>query len=251
MWVDWINPYNIKLNKFLCLCKNATCRLLSAGPASSASMNKSSTLPLPHRLGLERPSSSASRDREGYYSDRNELIREREREREKDRDRGYLSDHNSRYKKKSHFFFVNLVKGWDFGVTAASDWLLFIPRKSDEWTWSIGGIVIGLGKPKFSVKNTCPNATLSTTNCSEIKPKPPRWEVTVNRLNHGMTVKSVNLHLLSQVHVLSWRIGASTVVPSLRRLEVRLPTKHSQTLTLGLPALAATWGQSGGQRIQI
>ncbi len=41
--------------------------------------------------------SSRERDRErdGYYSDRNELIRERERERE--RDRGYLSDHNSRY----------------------------------------------------------------------------------------------------------------------------------------------------------
>jgi T-lymphoma invasion and metastasis-inducing protein 1 len=60
-------------------------------------MNKSSTLPLPHRLGLERASSSAARDREGYYSDRNDLIREREREREKERERGYLSDHNSRY----------------------------------------------------------------------------------------------------------------------------------------------------------
>lgn len=34
------------------------------------------------------------REKDGYYSDRNELIRERERERE--RDRGYLSDHNSR-----------------------------------------------------------------------------------------------------------------------------------------------------------
>lgn len=42
---------------------------------------------------MERPNSSAARDREGYYSDRNELIRERERERE--RERGYLSDHNS------------------------------------------------------------------------------------------------------------------------------------------------------------
>lgn len=31
------------------------------------------------------------RERDGYYSDRNELVRERERERE----RGYLSDHNS------------------------------------------------------------------------------------------------------------------------------------------------------------
>ncbi|GLG95381.1 uncharacterized protein GBIM_02359 [Gryllus bimaculatus] len=63
-------------------------------PGSSASMNKSSTLPLPHRGQADRPASSAARDREGYYSDRNELLRERERERE--RERGYLSDHNSR-----------------------------------------------------------------------------------------------------------------------------------------------------------
>ena len=104
-------PHNIILNEFLNLCKTATCLLLSAGPASSASMNKSSTLPLRHRLGLERPSSSASRDREGYYSDRNELIRERERERDKDGDRGYLSDHNSRYKKKSYFSL--LILWWD------------------------------------------------------------------------------------------------------------------------------------------
>lgn len=69
-----------------------------AGPGSSAS-TKSSTLPLSHRLSIERPNSSTARDREGYYSDRNELIRERERERE--RERGYLSDHNSsRYSKR-------------------------------------------------------------------------------------------------------------------------------------------------------
>ncbi|KAG8233882.1 hypothetical protein J437_LFUL013227 [Ladona fulva] len=70
-------------------------------PGSSASMNKSSTLPLPHRLpqqssvssvGGDRPSSV--RDRDGYYSDRNELIRERERDRATAS--GYLSDHNSR-----------------------------------------------------------------------------------------------------------------------------------------------------------
>ncbi|XP_055686202.1 protein still life, isoform SIF type 1-like isoform X4 [Lutzomyia longipalpis] len=48
---------------------------------------KSSTLP------LGRPMSVRERDRDGYYSDRNELTRERERERE----RGYLSDHNSSY----------------------------------------------------------------------------------------------------------------------------------------------------------
>ncbi|XP_076682836.1 guanine nucleotide exchange factor still life isoform X4 [Andrena cerasifolii] len=55
--------------------------------------NKSSTLPLSHRYCNERQSSKDSRD--GYYSDRNEMIREK-RERDADRDRGYLSDYNSR-----------------------------------------------------------------------------------------------------------------------------------------------------------
>ncbi|XP_026485958.2 protein still life, isoform SIF type 1 isoform X3 [Vanessa tameamea] len=61
-------------------------------PASqcSGAGSRSSTLPLPHRLA-ERPHPSRA-DRDGYYSDRNELMRERER----DRDRGYLSDHNTR-----------------------------------------------------------------------------------------------------------------------------------------------------------
>ncbi|XP_044267187.1 protein still life, isoform SIF type 1 isoform X2 [Tribolium madens] len=58
-------------------------------PSSSASINKSSTLPLSHRLGT----GSRDRERDGYYSDRNELLREREKERE----RGYLSDHNSSF----------------------------------------------------------------------------------------------------------------------------------------------------------
>lgn len=62
-----------------------------AGPGSAASANKCSTLPahLSHRLSVERPDRPGS-SREGYYSDRNELARER------DRERGYLSDHNSR-----------------------------------------------------------------------------------------------------------------------------------------------------------
>lgn len=62
-------------------------------PGASSAAAKSSTLPLPH----QRPAvvnRERDRERDGYYSDRNELIRERERERE--RDRGYLSDHNSR-----------------------------------------------------------------------------------------------------------------------------------------------------------
>ncbi|XP_063621465.1 protein still life, isoform SIF type 1 isoform X2 [Cydia splendana] len=63
------------------------------GPTTQCSGggSRSSTLPLPHRLGVERQHSARS-DRDGYYSDRNELMRERERERE----RGYLSDHSSR-----------------------------------------------------------------------------------------------------------------------------------------------------------
>ncbi|XP_050342458.1 protein still life, isoform SIF type 1 isoform X4 [Nymphalis io] len=63
-------------------------------PASqcSGAGSRSSTLPLPHRLA-ERPHPGRA-DRDGYYSDRNELMRERERDRE--RERGYLSDHNTR-----------------------------------------------------------------------------------------------------------------------------------------------------------
>ncbi|KAL1514140.1 hypothetical protein ABEB36_003448 [Hypothenemus hampei] len=53
-------------------------------PASSASM-KSSTLPFNQRVGVR------DRERDGYYSDRNELSRDKER----DRERGYLSDHNT------------------------------------------------------------------------------------------------------------------------------------------------------------
>ncbi|XP_043277987.1 protein still life, isoform SIF type 1 isoform X3 [Venturia canescens] len=54
--------------------------------------NKSSTLPLSYRYCNERPT---NRDRDGYYSDRNEIIRE-SRERDAERERGYLSDYNSR-----------------------------------------------------------------------------------------------------------------------------------------------------------
>lgn len=94
----YLLKHSSKLYKYLTLQVFVLLRFLlfALGPGSSASMNKSSTLPLPHRLSMERPASSAGsrdrdRDRDGYYSDRNELIRERERE----RDRGYLSDHNS------------------------------------------------------------------------------------------------------------------------------------------------------------
>ncbi|XP_067203017.1 protein still life, isoform SIF type 1 isoform X4 [Linepithema humile] len=57
-----------------------------------SSSNKSSTLPLSYRYCNERQN---SKDRDGYYSDRNEMVREK-RERDSERDRGYLSDYNSR-----------------------------------------------------------------------------------------------------------------------------------------------------------
>jgi len=59
---------------------------------TGSSSNKSSTLPLSYRYCNERQN---SKDRDGYYSDRNEMVREK-RERDSDRDRGYLSDYNSR-----------------------------------------------------------------------------------------------------------------------------------------------------------
>ncbi|XP_050090901.1 protein still life, isoform SIF type 1 isoform X4 [Anopheles aquasalis] len=83
---------------------------------------KSSTLPLPHRLGTERPVTvrDRDRDRDGYYSDRNELIRERERDR--DRDRGYLSDHNSNYSATTRCASC-------IGESARAQWF----RHSDGW----------------------------------------------------------------------------------------------------------------------
>uniref|UniRef100_A0A182Y2L6 WH1 domain-containing protein n=1 Tax=Anopheles stephensi TaxID=30069 RepID=A0A182Y2L6_ANOST len=84
---------------------------------------KSSTLPLPHRLGgNERPVTvrERDRDRDGYYSDRNELIRERERDR--DRDRGYLSDHNSNYSTTTRCASC-------IGESARAQWF----RHSDGW----------------------------------------------------------------------------------------------------------------------
>lgn len=82
---------------------------LVAGPApSSSSINKSSTLPLNHRLSVDRSSGGRERERDGYYSDRNELLREREKERE--RERGYLSDHNTGWVIS---FFLSTISGHD------------------------------------------------------------------------------------------------------------------------------------------
>ncbi|XP_039294133.1 protein still life, isoform SIF type 1 [Nilaparvata lugens] len=113
-------------------------------PGSSASMNKSSTLPLPHRLSMDRPASSAGgarerdrvrdTDRDGYYSDRNELMRERERE------RGYLSDHNSSSRCASCL-----------GESARAQWF----RHSDGWR--SGSSTLGSG----SVSNY-PSSSVAT-----------------------------------------------------------------------------------------
>lgn len=67
-----------------------------------SSSNKSSTLPLSYRYERQN-----SKDRDGYYSDRNEMIREK-RDREIDRDRGYLSDYNSRQVDLFQYFFATI-----------------------------------------------------------------------------------------------------------------------------------------------
>ncbi|XP_037046728.1 protein still life, isoform SIF type 1 isoform X5 [Bradysia coprophila] len=92
--------------------------LLSQSMENLATAAKSSTLPLHHP---RPPISSRERDRErdGYYSDRNELIRERERERE--RDRGYLSDHNSSFSSSRCATCI--------GESARAQWF----RHSDGW----------------------------------------------------------------------------------------------------------------------
>lgn len=118
---------------------------LSCFAGASSAAAKSSTLPLPH----QRPpvvNRERDRERDGYYSDRNELIRERERERE--RDRGYLSDHNSRYMYFKFTFFNSIgtnqfqrlrkIWFWSFstsrcasciGESARAQWF----RHSDGW----------------------------------------------------------------------------------------------------------------------
>ncbi|EEB20227.1 still life, sif, putative [Pediculus humanus corporis] len=91
--------------------------------AESIPTTKSSTLPLSNRLSFERPPNS-TRDREGYYSDRNELMRERER------DRGYLSDHNTSSRCASCL-----------GESARAQWF----RHSDGWRSGSSALGSGTG----------------------------------------------------------------------------------------------------------
>ncbi|XP_034940458.1 protein still life, isoform SIF type 1 isoform X1 [Chelonus insularis] len=79
--------------------------------------SKSSTLPLSYRYCNERQN---SKDRDGYYSDRNEIIREK-RERDAERERGYLSDYNSKYDSNRC--------STCFGESARAQWF----RHSDGW----------------------------------------------------------------------------------------------------------------------
>lgn len=112
----------------------------------SAANSKSSTLPLPpHRPLSTIRDKERDRDRDGYYSDRNELIRERERE----RDRGYLSDHNARWVtgknlretqvNNSFVSFSNSRCASCIGESARAQWF----RHSDGWR--SGSSTIGSG----------------------------------------------------------------------------------------------------------
>lgn len=91
----------IKRSRFETKLSNRPYEQTGIKPLPSISITAAKSSTLPHQRPPSMPSASSSgrdrerdRERDGYYSDRNELIRERERERE--RDRGYLSDHNSR-----------------------------------------------------------------------------------------------------------------------------------------------------------
>ncbi|XP_070499240.1 protein still life, isoform SIF type 1 isoform X7 [Chironomus tepperi] len=100
----------------------------------SSSSAKSSTLPLPHRLNVEHSYIPKERERDGYYSDRNELMRERERE------RGYLSDHNSSYS--------NSRCASCIGESARAQWF----RHSDGWR--SGSSTLGSGTNLISQSTT-------------------------------------------------------------------------------------------------
>ncbi|XP_073842319.1 protein still life, isoform SIF type 1-like isoform X5 [Musca autumnalis] len=98
---------------------------------------KSSTLPLPpHRPMSTVREKERDRERDGYYSDRNELVRERERERE--RERGYLSDHNTS--------FSNSRCASCIGESARAQWF----RHSDGWRSGSSTIGSGSGQGLMS-----------------------------------------------------------------------------------------------------
>jgi hypothetical protein len=64
------------------------------------------------------------------------------------------------------------------------------------WVWSIGEMLL-TGEGRSTMKKTCPNATLSTTNPTRIalRPKPDiRGDKTgSSRLNRGYFLKSINV----------------------------------------------------------
>ncbi|XP_069967268.1 protein still life, isoform SIF type 1 isoform X15 [Bactrocera oleae] len=114
--------------------------LLSQSMENLASA-KSSTLPLPpHRPLSTLRDKERDRERDGYYSDRNELIRERERERE--RDRGYLSDHNTSFSTSRCASCI--------GESARAQWF----RHSDGWRSGSSTIGSGSGQGLMSQQTT-------------------------------------------------------------------------------------------------
>ncbi|KAI8126435.1 isoforms C/SIF type 2, Protein still life [Lucilia cuprina] len=115
--------------------------LLSQSMENLATSAKSSTLPLPpHRPLSAVRDKERDRERDGYYSDRNELVRERERERE--RERGYLSDHNTS--------FSNSRCASCIGESARAQWF----RHSDGWRSGSSTIGSGSGQGLMSQQTT-------------------------------------------------------------------------------------------------
>lgn len=83
------------------------------------------------------------RERDGYYSDRNELIRERERERE--RDRGYLSDHNSRYPPFSYSHLYNITNQ----ILKIFHKLCIVTMRNVHWRVGTGSVVPSFRRMAF------------------------------------------------------------------------------------------------------
>ncbi|KAI5731395.1 hypothetical protein M8J77_009341 [Diaphorina citri] len=112
--------------------------------APNGTLGKSSTLPNnKNNSSFERPASSAAiRDREGYYSDRNELMRERGYMSDRERDKGYLSDQNAPRMRNDYNRCASCL-----GESARAQWF----RHSDGWR--SGSSTMGSATSGLSVSN--------------------------------------------------------------------------------------------------
>uniref|UniRef100_A0A8D8VG35 T-lymphoma invasion and metastasis-inducing protein 1 n=2 Tax=Cacopsylla melanoneura TaxID=428564 RepID=A0A8D8VG35_9HEMI len=110
----------------------------------NGTLGKSNTLPNnKNNNSFDRPASSAAiRDREGYYSDRNELMRERGYMSDREREKGYLSDQNAPRMRNDYNRCASCL-----GESARAQWF----RHSDGWR--SGSSTMGSATSGLSVSN--------------------------------------------------------------------------------------------------